>query len=653
MLTLSDFKLGRMAFPTLEGDFKEAVGDALEVVGAGLVAGERKPRSLNLIIPVRASSAELNPYADGDRMRRQVRSLMENSAARLSGLYIKVAFDPEQNGWMLIGGADLEYGEGGLAFADYKLSLADAYIVGQRRTVRPARRITVFDRRLSTTPRDYEKLFYGTDFSPGSGLAALTLPSGVSDIRSSSPGTTKVGNSFATSDGGVLWPIKGTANGDVLHFEQAEAEMGLGDVLILDRRGNKGPATLMENKEPQANYGWEEVYGQNYPLTTGDIPVLSNGLCRVRLLESPKWCFVVDQFSGGAWVERCRIAPATGAAEPEFFGKELIYATVKEWTPEKAVIFARIRDEKSNENRSFDVYITLTRGMTAPRVEVYTRPGAYGTTPRAYLMYMPAANFTTAFVNSANLKLSSDAWTGVTITWSASDEPWGTLLPLGGSLAPRISFAQFFARPVKLTESTALYGTARKGFWIEGTSPNAVNTGYVGVRFGIGALNGLQLEAEAIRNAGSVTTSQVALGEGSGGQVVQETQAADTNATLSAAEPGNGFPSGEESATMRIWVKLRVVTAGATASVRAKYVGSTTEIKTTTATALTWVDLGALTRGQVGSLEIRAWRSAGAGNVYVDQILVVPYSNQYYDGAGDLGQASLYETSAYSELVAR
>lgn len=644
-LTIKDFRLGRIDFPTIEEGFKEAVGDALEAVGAGLVAGERKPRPFDLALPVRPSSAEPNPYVEAERMRRQVRSLMENAAARLSGLYIKVAFDPEQNGWLLVGGGDLEYAEGGLAFSDYKLSFSDSYVVGRRRTHRPARRIMATDRRLITTPRDIERLVYSSAFAGTPAVARVALPHGATDARARNIVSASITQTLPTADGGSAILANNLSNGDVVSFEQPESAEGLGDVTILDRRGNKAPAEVMATKEPQATFGWEEVYGPDYPLSEGDIPTLQNGLCRLRYVtQGTALCIAIDQFEAGAWVERSRVVPYA-----DNYAESLVFAQVKEWTPDRAVVFFRAKTPSSN----IDVYMILQRGWTGPRFEAYCRPTA-GSVNAPHLWYFPADSNEMLYVNQTTIKFSTENWTTSLGFMPENMEPWAVLMPVAGG-----GIAHSFAPSAPLADtlpanSSVGFGSARKSLRFKGTTPSATATGWIGMDFRLGGSEAPRIfEAETHRNTASVTTSQVADGTASAGQAVEETQAAETNPTL--LEPLGGTAIGLVGlSSYAIWVRVRVVTAGATASVRAAFGGTIGSIKTTNSTTFVWLLLGTIVKPTASTrFQLNEWRSAGTGNTRVDRVVCVPLEAAAEDGLIDLAQTSLYDARGIAELVTR
>ncbi len=229
-----DFYLGRIGFPTIYDDLSEQIGDQLEVVGASVTAGERRARSYTLTIPVHGAGNEADPYSRGMTLRRQVRALFDNPAARLQGLYLNFAPDSEQNAWMLIGGGDLQYSDGGLVNADFKLALSDAYRIANPRTHRPGRRFEVYDRRLSSTARDYLGSVYSTDFAAQTALALGILPVSVSDAI----GTGVVTTYARIAREGPIAVLPAVTNGQAVTFEQPEGARHKSDVVIYDRRNS-------------------------------------------------------------------------------------------------------------------------------------------------------------------------------------------------------------------------------------------------------------------------------------------------------------------------------------------------------------------------------------------------------------------------------
>jgi len=178
---IRDLKLGRISLPTLEGEIKEAVGGKLEPTGQVLGAGTPEPRPFALSIPIHCTPGDTDLKA-AMLMRRQVRALLDNPRARLGGLYMAFAHDPELDGWLVIGSGEIEYAEGGITHADFKLALSECYRVGQRHTHRPGYTVSVRDRRLSTTPRDRLGTLYSTDFAAAAMEPQVTLPIAATDL---------------------------------------------------------------------------------------------------------------------------------------------------------------------------------------------------------------------------------------------------------------------------------------------------------------------------------------------------------------------------------------------------------------------------------------------------------------------------------------
>ena len=80
--------------PTIFEDIGESVGDAIEAIGGGIVPGERRGRTIQLNLPAHGTPDDIDPYSEGFKMRRQLRSLMENARARLQGIYFRFGIDP-------------------------------------------------------------------------------------------------------------------------------------------------------------------------------------------------------------------------------------------------------------------------------------------------------------------------------------------------------------------------------------------------------------------------------------------------------------------------------------------------------------------------------------------------------------------------------
>lgn len=231
-------RLGRMAFVTALGGVTEATGDGLEAVGATLVAAEAKARPFTLKLPVHGDDRAVEWQARGMRMRRQVRALMENPAARLMGLYLAADFDPDLNCWLLVGGGDLAYTDAGPTFADFTLELSDCYRVGSLRTHREARRVQLYDRRDGSIPKDLLRRVYGAVYSGMTPLPLIYLPPGATDIigyngRRPLTGAVPVAT-------GTCPVVADAASAEAVSFERPPSRFGEGDVVAYARNGAGG-----------------------------------------------------------------------------------------------------------------------------------------------------------------------------------------------------------------------------------------------------------------------------------------------------------------------------------------------------------------------------------------------------------------------------
>lgn len=344
--------LGPLTLPTLKGDITETVGDQLETVGAGVVAGDRRPRPLPVTIPVHGDRLDTDRRAGGLRLRRQLRALLENSPLRMQGLYLNWSVDPEQNGWCLIGGGDLQYATGGIVFANFDAVLSDCYRVANTRTHRPARRVVATDRRLATTPRDYLGTLHSTDFALSTALIRGYLPANVTDPVAGSTRFPLNLTSITAADGAL--PILDGTDGEIVDYEQAEGDMNRADVKVWDRQG-----------AGSAEGSWERVYGPDQPLTPLDVPVLENGVCRATWDTGNRW-WDVAYWTGSAWSTDATVIAGAYVAT---LNLTALQSRVVEWTPERAVLL--VTGVQTPEMVRVKIYVTLQRGWTAPRFEIY------------------------------------------------------------------------------------------------------------------------------------------------------------------------------------------------------------------------------------------------------------------------------------------
>lgn len=415
---LRNLKLGRIALPTLVGDITEPVGDDFDVLGSALIPGEPSARPFPLKIPLHGTVGDTDYVAAAERMRRQLRSLLDNPAAGRQPIYMQFAPDSSLNSWLLIGGGDISYTDGGVSVGDYQLDLRNCFKIASRRTHYQAIRITNNDLRLGLIPRDFLGQVNSTDFSsvtrggeiigPRAGAKFFTTsnrPVVTNTVRLASGNAGSMAAS-ALNIGGYTGYGDGQAIGwqDVL---TADALQGLDDVLILDRRGITAPAfTTPGDVAMQDTYGWEEVYGPNFPLSD-DVPVLANGRCRVQwdaannALVIEAWMLASSKYDEVARVTFLRDISSSQMTAADLGSPQ---ARVISWTPFTATIKFTLTVPASTIQAA-DVYVTLRHDWYGPKIEMYRHTT---TTDRAAMLVAP--NSTSALTygkNSGTVTVSS------------------------------------------------------------------------------------------------------------------------------------------------------------------------------------------------------------------------------------------------------
>lgn len=448
--------LGPVTLPTIKGDVLETLGEQMETVGAGVVPGERRPRPRTLTFPVRGDVLDADRRDAGLRLRRQVRSLMENATARLQGLYLAWSVDSELNGVLLVGGGDLKYVQAGITFADFELELTDCYLIGNRRTHRPARRIVRLDRREADVARDYRGTVTGTDFAAVTATARHYLGVGITDVVVGSTSAPATLGTVTASDG-ILSYVDALTDGEVVHFEQPEGDQLSAIVRVYDSHG-----TVAEDD-------WEPVYGPDQPLAGA--PLLDNGVCRA-VVDVGAGAVNVQAWDGAAWVTDATISQPVGAAS--------FAASVVEWTSDRAVLLvtsllsAGVRGE---------LFVSLQRGWSGPRAELYASNAA-GTATATLNVYAKTAGAATWQRSSAGPTAIS---AGVSVGSFAAIEPWVALLGPGTDRGVAVAVAQ---EAVNMAGAATL--ASRNGLAFE--SP----TSYSSVVVGLGARASVVADADAL-----------------------------------------------------------------------------------------------------------------------------------------------------------
>lgn len=650
-MAVRDVKLGRILIPTIFDDVVESLGDPVAPVGGSVLAAERRTRPFTVNLPLEGTMDEANPYTAGGRMRRQLRSLIENSRAKLAGLYFTFAQDSELNGWLVPGTADIKYAEGGPFFNRYVLSLSDCFRLGSRRTLRKGIRVEAYDRRLSTTPRDYLQTLYSTDFAAQTALALHHLPVGVTELQA--PAVQGGGLSYdglrAGFEGSTSFMLART-HGEPILYEQTEAQEGLADVVAYDRR-TLAPQAVWAGPAAAQDYGWEELYGADYPLSAEDGLVLENGLCRVRFGLTSAYArhLAIDAYvasSSAKYVEQCRLQPQVTIDGSSWLAwATLTYARLVEWSPERAVIKVR-----GASTYAWDMYVTLQRGWKAPRIEVYTTT-SYGVRvlvhPSAAIVTLVRGGLLFRDPYSGSLLLGVQTWA------AAASEPWAAMFSASASYYTIAAAVLQSGTQLRDTydgaNSMIADGAARFGFAIE--NPLA-GSGYVSATLGFSS-TGLDFEAESALATGSGGSTPDAAA--SGGNANYRVTNAVEGTQLTKVLAGGVLALGKYA------VYVRVKVSAGTATLKLYYTTGSSALAATVTTASTlyvWLKLGEITHTASvapGQLDINTFNSGGY--VYLDRVLVVPTEGRSagapYDGPRDLGQTNLIDSRSVPILAQR
>jgi hypothetical protein len=420
-------RLGPLSFVTPADTVSETIGDGLDAVGAALTPTDRRPRPIKLKLPVVGARRDADPVASGHRLRRQVRQLIDNPRWRLGGLYLMWEADPDLDGWLLVGGAELSENDPGVAFADFGMDLSDVFIVGRPGTHRPARRAAIGDMRGGLVPRDTRRLLYATDYSAITlPTEPLALPGDVVDVVAS--GNRPIGTMTAGPLRGArrLWRTASASDGEIVSYLPDDAILHerdrflsldeLGSVRVWDLSGALDyppDGTLYTGErdtDPDIYYGWERVLGSTL---TENVPLaIDNGACRLVWLGPTASQGLAVEFwddAEGNYVRHGRLLHATSVREQRII----------EATPERVVVEWRAGAKAMR--------IVLQRGWWGPRVESYDDGG--GT---ARLEYTPNTDLAAPAVAStaqASVKTVAHAGVGApVIYWAAAttDEVSGT-----------------------------------------------------------------------------------------------------------------------------------------------------------------------------------------------------------------------------------
>lgn len=442
-----------------------------------------------------------------------------------------------------------------------------------------------------------------------------------------------------------------TAYDEITLFNKA---LGAADMAALAAAQN-----INFTEDPQASVGWEELYGNEQPKTPGDVPVMANGLCRVRWIAAAS-VFAVDNYVPGVgYIEQGRVSVWHDDNGTLTQHGTLRSVDLLSWTSERAVLRVITTAISGANTYRMETYVTVHRGGTGPRFECYPSPGLSGANLGAHIRwapYQPTDPFALTIGNAARPFYQSDqgvAWAGGPDDFTGvGSEPW--LAQIGGDRMTAIAVSRVADR-IRRYDDTGSYGSTRKAVAVCADYGTA-QAGYVCAYFGFAQPGSLR-EAEAFINAGGTRTS-VADAAASGGTAINDTQVAN-NAPSYSVPAASVVPGPGKYA---VYVKVRATTAGDTLSAAARFGAQAyTAPVTTTSQNYVWLYAGEATRQDVTQgLDVAVWRSAGAGatGVRLDRVALVPVEQRTtvppaYDGARDLGQAHLLDTRSIPTLISR
>jgi hypothetical protein len=651
---VSQLQIGRLAIgPALQ--WYEQLSDPVQTNGGAVVPNTRTAPQYQLVIGTIAPDGQTDTPTARLVLRRQLRSMLNNAPLKLQAfLYVIYSDDLEQDGWYVPDQASLQdfSGSSGLATGFWQLS-SNWYLVGHQRTHREARQIWMKNLTTGLYPRDTLGWVYSTEFSGLTPLAWSCLPNGATAaIVNVSAGAVELTALEAGSDGGVSQFATGLSDLQVVSYERPEAALNLGDVIVYDRNGDTtAPATGV-----QAD--WNEVYGPDWPWSnqSTDVPQIQNGLCRVRYDPGNTPGFRVDAWSGGQWIEQGKVFFERDDKSEGGAGLNplttLVSSGLMEWTPDRAVIQAVMTasaDPLSHER----VLITLQRGWTGPRFELYDAPGTDGTTTNVtgetrYAVALADTNDSIAILTSINASgvISSSALptpgTLPSATLGFAGESWAHVLRQGASLAAVLALVQAEMSISGISSSSA-YGTSRNT-----VTANALSTtsgGYMSAQLGYyveEAQQVLECESMTLGSGTSSTSDSTA----SATHAATATRTTDANAHVTEATWPNGY-----GATYRLFLRVRV--SAGTGTFYATTGVTTGSDVTTTSTSYVWLDCGDMVANDT-TLSIHAWISTGSGTVYVDRLEAVKLTDAVtFDGARDQGARALFDSRTLGSVVSR
>lgn len=277
---LYDLWLGPLGFTWPSDVVEETLGNTLEAVGAALTPSERRPKPLKVPLRIEGHpTGELDARAIGNRIRRNVRQLLENPAWLAHGLYLWWRADRDLAGWVMLGGGTVRESDPGVSFGIWELELESLYLVGRPATHRPGRRLDLADRRTGLVPRDTRGTIYSTDYADAElPDEPLITPGDVVGATSSANQDVGTMTQGPVTDERTLWRSTAAIDGEVVSYQHDDELLpdARDAYVVLDDPGSvriwdltdaevyppdADAYTSAGDLAPDDVYGWEPVYG--------------------------------------------------------------------------------------------------------------------------------------------------------------------------------------------------------------------------------------------------------------------------------------------------------------------------------------------------------------------------------------------------------
>lgn len=349
-----DATLGGISLPTMNVEgFSETIGGDYELVGAVPMPGPPRPRMYNMVLPIYGDPYESNPYSVGNTMRTQIRDLIENDASRYAGLQFTVTYDTQLNAYLVIGTADLAY-RGGPDFGDFELRISGAAVIPAV-LVLGAFQVWSADKRLQTTPMNLRtQTGHRTEEITKHAQPRHYLPVGAYDVLGQAAPRLVPTHEYQTIFGPGVY-VDDRPHGEMITFEREWDPAQSGDVRVFDPEDKQDVELTKEGDlDPQTVYGWRRVYARR-PLDDGRIPILDNGVCRVRHVKDT--VFQIETVKNGRYTNDTTFDLGYG---------KILSSIIDQASFEQAALRLQVGDD----GRRGVAIITLQRGWQGPAVDV-------------------------------------------------------------------------------------------------------------------------------------------------------------------------------------------------------------------------------------------------------------------------------------------